>query len=229
MVKTKKLHIKLTTQETALGWLYLALELFVLPGLLTMGNAQLSRPLSEAALNFLFFFLNFAAVILIFHRFLYQSIVQAGKQFSKVLRAAVLGFLAYWFTSMVLSAIPVFRFSNVNDQAIAAMAKGNFPLVATGTVLLVPVTEETLYRGLLFQGLYNRNRAAAYIISTLVFAAIHVVGYIGAYSPEQLTLCFLHYIPAGLCLAWAYASADCIFAPILIHTVINAMGIYAVR
>lgn len=229
MKKNNKLHITMTTRETALGWLYLALELFILPRLLTLGNALLLSPLSGACLNFIFFSINFAAILLIFHGFLSRSLAQAGKRFVEVLQAAVLGFVAYWVLNRILGALPIFDFSNVNDQSIAAMASGNFPLVALGTVLLVPVVEETLYRGLLFQGLYNRNRIAAYVISTLVFCAIHVVGYIGAFEPGLLLLCFLEYIPAGLCLAWAYAKADCIFAPILIHTVVNAMGIYAVR
>lgn len=229
MRKNKKLRITMTAQETALGWLYLALELFILPALLSLGNARLPRPLSSAYLNFIFFSLNFLAVILIFHGFLRKSIVQAGKHFGELLQAAVLGFVAYWAVSLLIRMIPAFQFSNINDQSIAGMAAGNLPLIAIGTVLLVPVAEETLYRGLLFQGLYNRSRAAAYVLSTLAFCAIHVVGYIGSASPKLLILCFLEYIPAGLCLAWAYAKADCIFASILIHTVINAMGIYAMR
>lgn len=229
MKKSNKLHITMTTQETALGWLYLGLELFILPNLLRMGNRLLPSPLSDAALNFVFFALNFAAVMGIFHGFLGRSMVQAGKQFKRVLSSAVLGFLAYWLANLVMNCLPIFDFSNVNDQAIASMSAQNYTLVAFGTVLLVPLTEEVLYRGLLFQGLYNRNRTAAYLVSTLVFCAIHVVGYIGSYAPKLLALCFLQYIPAGLCLAWSYARADCIFAPILIHTVVNAMGIYTVR
>ena len=58
---------------------------------------------------------------------------------------------------------------------------------------------------------------------------IHVMGYIGQFDWLTLVLCFLQYIPAGLWLAWAYEKSDSIFAPMLIHTAINAIGIYAMR
>ena len=232
MAKMKKLSIFMTEREYAWGWLYLALELFILPGLISGGNAALPQPLPDAAVNFLFFCLNFLAVAMIFRAFLKRSIARAGRHFSQVLKAVILGFAAYWVGTLVYSTAVYFLFpwfSNVNDGSIAAMAQESFLLMAIGTVVLVPMVEEVLYRGLLFQGLYRFSRAGAYLTSTLVFAAIHVVGYVGVYDPMTLALCFLQYIPAGLSLAWAYAEADNIFAPILIHTVINAMGIYSVR
>jgi membrane protease YdiL (CAAX protease family) len=56
-----------------------------------------------------------------------------------------------------------------------------------------------------------------------------VLGYIGSADLLTLALCFLQYIPAGLCLAWAYDASGSIFAPVLIHTVINALGILSLR
>ena len=58
------------SQETVCGFCYLAFQLLLLPTLLTMLNAQLSAPLREAELNFVFYLINFIAVLLIFHDFL---------------------------------------------------------------------------------------------------------------------------------------------------------------
>ena len=44
-----------------------------------------------------------------------------------------------------------------------------------------------------------------------------------------LILCFIQYLPAGLCLAWTYSKADNIFAPILVHALNNAIAIGLVR
>ena len=44
-----------------------------------------------------------------------------------------------------------------------------------------------------------------------------------------LLLCFVQYLPAGLCLGWAYARADSIFAPTLMHMIINLIGMLAMR
>ena len=96
-----------------------------------------------------------------------------------------------------------------------------------GTMFLVPVAEEVLYRGLIFQSLYSNNHTLGYILSALIFCAIHVISYIGAADPLTLVLCFIQYLPASLCLAWAYTEADNIFAPILIHIAVNTMSILA--
>ena len=63
----------------------------------------------------------------------------------------------------------------------------------------------------------------------LVFAIIHILGYIGKYSPLELVMAVLQYLPAGLCLAWSYAKADTIFAPIFVHAAINYITIRTLR
>ena len=41
----------------------------------------------------------------------------------------------------------------------------------------------------------------------------------------SLAILALEYIPAGIALAWAYEKADTIFAPVLMHSLINALSI----
>ena len=60
-------------------------------------------------------------------------------------------------------------------------------------------------------------------------AAIHVLGYIGSYDIGRLVLCFIQYLPAGLCLAWTYTKADNIAAPMVVHAIVNAVAIGALR
>ena len=91
------------------------------------------------------------------------------------------------------------------------------------------IVEELLYRGIFFGGLYNRNRIVAFVVSTLIFAVIHVTSYVGYYPPVTLLLCFLQYIPAGIALAWAWMKSGSIITPIVMHMIINAIGITAMR
>lgn len=232
MKKPRKLYTALTREEMWLGLMYLALELFVLPSLLSLGNGMLPRPLSGAVLNFGFFAINFVSVVVIFRKFLLKSLSMAGKHVAAFLQTVVLGFVAYWVSNALLGfliglALP--GFSNPNDANIAQLGRSNFLLTAIGTVLLVPTAEECLYRGLVFRGLYGKSRVWAYCVSAALFSAIHVMGYLNAGQWLYCAAAFIQYIPAGLCLAWAYEKADSIFAPIVIHTAINAIGIYAVR
>ena len=228
----KKISVSMTRSETVLGWSYFVFQLLFLGVILVVINMLLSNPLTETQLNILLFFLNFFCIMLIFRKFLWKNLQNTFRAPFVTLKTAGLGFLLYYGSSILINIL-IFtldpEFANVNDSNIDQMLNENYTLMSICTVLLVPVAEETLYRGLLFRGLYNKNALLGYALSTVIFAAIHVVGYIGTYDPYTLLLCFLQYIPAGIFLGWAYAKADSIWACILIHIAVNQIGILAVR
>lgn len=230
MKPSKTLSLSMTRQERSGGLIYLALEMFLLPPVLAALNALLPRPLSPSGLNLLFFSLNFLSTALIFRGFLISSFAQAA--WGRILPVAAGALALYLACNFAIGALysrffP--EFSNVNDKSVALLLEGGFPLMAVGTVALAPPAEELLFRGLLFGGLHRRSPLFAYALSMALFASVHVMGYAGAVSPAILGLCFLQYLPAGLILAGAYREADSIFAPILIHMAVNALGILFVR
>lgn len=228
----RKLPVTLKPGEAWLGWIYWAVQLLVLPTVIDAVLPLLGLDLSVIQFNFLFFALNFLFLTVIFHRFLGEHTKLALKQPFRVLRYAFGGYVFFWISTTVIGIVTahfVPSFSNVNDAAIIQMAASDYTLTAIGTVLLAPVAEELMYRGLLFGSLHHRSPAGAFILSTIVFAAIHVVGYIGLYRPLILVLCFLQYIPAGLCLGWAYTRSGNIWAPILAHIAINQTSILTMR
>ena len=102
-------------------------------------------------------------------------------------------------------------------------------IMAVGAVLLVPMAEELIHRGLIFGTLARPNRFFGSAVSAVFFAAIHVIGYIGFCSNRDLLLALIQYLPAGIVLGWAYEKSGTIFTPIAIHMMVNAMGIYAMR
>lgn len=232
MKKRHSFSGNLTSQETIGGFTYLVFELIFLSGILSWVNGHLDHPLNAAELNFVYYLINFIAILLIFHDFLGRGLNQLTQHPAIFCQAVILGAVAYFAcshatTQVVRLLVP--GFSNYNDQAIAAMFGTNRFLMIVGVVILVPPAEECLFRGLIFRNLYGKSRLAAYIVSILAFAIIHIIGYIGTYSPLELLMAFLQYLPAGLCLAWAYTKADTIFAPIVIHAIINAVAIGLVR
>ena len=227
-----KLSVSLTKVESIFGWIYLPFQLILLPAILSVVNAALGYPLTSAGINLVFFCVNFIFVTAFFCRYLWKSAKIVFAKPLNFLFATLAGFAAYWIFSTVIGyLIEILQpsYLNYNDGAISNMAKSSFTLIAIGTVILAPVVEEILYRGLLFGTLYNYSRVAAYMISSFVFSAIHILGYIGYYDPFSLFLSFLQYLPAGLCLGWAYAKANSIWSPILIHIFINLIGIFALR
>lgn len=211
-------------EQLLTGIYFLFQQLLLTPILLS-----LPLPLTLAQLEFVYFVTNFLLTLLICRKFLWQNIRYFSKNFVPTVFA---GLVVYHLSSTAVGILIQWympEFFNVNDSSIGILAASDFWLTAVSVVLLVPITEEVMYRGLLFGCLYRRSKWAAYFVSALVFSAVHVVGYIGQYSPVQLLLCLLQYIPASLCLGWAYAHTGNLFAPVLIHTIINAIGNAAMR
>ena len=219
-------------QETAWGLCYLVFQMLFLPSVLFGINDQLPRALSDSELNFLFYLVNFIAILLIFHNFLERSLSQLFHHPIDALQAAILGFVAYYVCFHAMEwLIGLLRpgYTNYNDESIAALSRGNLFLMTIGTVVLVPITEECLYRGLIFRNLYSKSPWAGYGFSILAFSCLHILGYIGTYSAADLVIAFLQYVPAGLWLAWSYIKGDTIFVPILIHAAVNYITINGFR
>ena len=232
MRNSRSLSAKPNSQETMGGFAYLVFQYFFLPSVLAFINSHLADPLKEVELNFLFYLINFISILLIFHDYLGRGLNQVTQHPIIFLESVILGFVFYygcdWLTKKLVGLL-VPGFANYNDQAIVDLLHGNAFLMLIGTVILVPPAEECLFRGLIFRNLYGKSRWAAYIVSILAFAAIHIIGYIGRYSAVELLMAFLQYLPAGFCLAWAYTRSDTIFAPIVIHAAINFVSIHTLR
>lgn len=227
-----KLSLSFTPHEKLLGWIYLPLQLFVIPSVLVFLNTLTGSFLGEAQLNFVFFCLNFLLLTLIFHRFLLESAKITFANLWKTISSALLGYGIHMAGNYIISVGILMvepEFFNVNNSNIADIAGNSFFLIAFATIFLVPVSEELLFRGLLFAGIYNRNRLFAYLATTVCFSLLHIINYIGLYEPKMLILSLLQYIPASIALAWSYARADSIWAPILLHMLVNAVGMTAMR
>ena len=227
-----KLSIATTRQENILGYIYLAFSHLLLSLLIAVVAYLFGYPISITSLNITYFVVNFVCVAAIFHRFLGKSLQTAWKNIPKCLINVLVGFGIYYWGTMLLGFLIVWidpNFANVNDQAVTGMVQESPLIMGICTVILVPVVEETFYRGLIFQQLQRNHRALAYIVSVAVFSAIHVVGFIGSADWLPLLLCFVQYLPAGIALAWAYERADTIVAPILIHMIVNQIAMSAMR
>ena len=226
----KSVCVSPSRKESQWGLCYLVFQLLALPSILAFVNK--SAGLSDAELNFVFFLLNFLAILWIFHDYLGASALQMTRHPALFIQAVILGYVAFWACTRGVEWVIRFLapgYANANDASIAAMSRSGYFLMAVGTVILVPPVEECLYRGVIFRGLLKTNVWVAYGVSTLAFALIHVIGFVGVYSPLELCLAVLQYVPAGICLAWAYGKADTIFAPIVIHAIVNALGIANMR
>jgi len=100
---------------------------------------------------------------------------------------------------------------------------GRIALAVLAAVVLAPVVEEVLFRGLLHRSLRRRLPvASATVISSVLFAVVHVE--IAMSQPLALVGLAL----VGVVLALAYERTGSLVVPVVIHAVHNAITVVAV-
>ena len=213
-------HCPLSPAAVKAGWIWMAVQFTLLPQL--VGLLGLSSALS----NLLLHAVSALAAGVIFREALIDGLRLGIGHWKRFLGVCALALAGYYAAGGAVSWLiegldPTFL--NRNDQVFFDM-KEQWILLLLTTVVLAPVSEECLFRGLLFSRLAERNRVFAYLLSCLCFALIHVLGFLGKYTPLQFALAMLQYIPAGLMLAWAQERSGLI-APIFIHAAINAVSV----
>lgn len=222
----------LTVRERNMGFAYLAFEILLLPVLLQLLGSAFSFAISIAAVNIVYFSVNFLAVLVIFQKYWMRSVLHLRRHYRPMIHSAILGLLFYWFCNSLFSAAVQVLFPeyvNLNDSSIVDIFADYPVLMFLGTVILAPVAEEMLHRGLIFGTLWKKSAPLAYLLSAIFFASIHVAQYVGLYSPVYMLVALVQYLPAGLIFAWAYQNSGSIFAPILIHIINNTIAFFLTR
>ena len=221
--------LTLTNQEKRWGTLYLFLQMLLVPYAAALVCAVLSVD-SVAAVNLLGFFVNAILAVIFFRRLLRSSL--KNFRWGRTLRVAATGFGLYWvLNTLVAMAILTLKpdFANINDSGIHAMID-EFPvLMPLAVIFAVPLAEECLFRGWLFTGLAQRSLPLAYGITTLCFASVHMLGYIGTCDALTLLLCTAQYVVPSALLCWVCHRADSLLAPMLLHMTINTIALFTTR
>lgn len=215
----------LSTAEKVAGFCYLPFYVFLLSLILQYLSGLLGLGLTGLQINVCFFIINCVVIWIIFHNFLLRSL--RAIRFWELVQALILGFVLYYagnfLYSFILNRLNLSVVS-YNDEAVLALANQNWWVMVVCCVVLAPLVEETLMRGLLFGVIRRKSRIAAYAASILLFAAIHVWQYALLYDWTAILLAALQYVPAGIALGWTYEKSDTIWAPILLHMAINAIS-----
>jgi len=116
--------------------------------------------------------------------------------------------------SLALLPIPESIIEQYNELVGKAIISDDFWLTLFTTSLLVPVTEELVFRGMSFNVLRRgMTLAMAVIFQTLIFAAAHML-------PFQIAYVF----PTSLVLGLVYVWCDSILAPIILHIAYNGLS-----
>lgn len=213
------------------GWIYLPFYIFLLPVILTaiyimMGHTGLSAE-DQIQMNLIYGILNFLILGFIFRKYLNESARQAFSRPGRFLIAILGGLAIYFFGSSAMASLSDYLIpgmENVNDAEIAELMNNGRLEMLIFTVALAPITEELIFRGLIFSSIYPRSRFWAYAVSICLFSLVHVLGYVGSYPLAMLGVCFLEYLPASFGLAWAMEFSGTIWANIGVHMLANTLA-----
>ncbi len=223
----KKLPVTLSETEFKQGLGFLGFQQLILPILLGFFCGLLALTPTDAELNFVYFLINYILALVLFRNFLWAELELAVDRPGKVFASIAMAYGIYYLLSTGLAYITDLidpSFHNLNDANIGQMSREQFALMTVGTVLLVPMSEELLFRGVLFNRLYQSKPIAACILSVVLFSLVHLIGFITEYSPLHFFLAFLQYLPAGIALCFAYIRSGTIFSSVLFHTFVNALA-----
>lgn len=124
--------------------------------------------------------------------------------------ATIAGLVAY---GLAVDALGL-EFFETGDPAPATVLRDNLALAlfAVVTLVLAPVAEEVLFRGLVFGGLLQFGLLPAMAGSSLLFAAWH------------LSLALLPLLGVGAVLSWLYHRSASLWQPITFHAIFNTVA-----
>ena len=215
---------QLTRAEMGRGWVFFALYLTVFP--LSMGWVQRAfhgeLPVAEA--NVVYYLLAATLVFLVFWTFLRHGFDLLLDWLPENLFAFGTGLVGAGVLHLLVMLIPL-PVQNPNPESYAQQFALSPAATVVILVVLMPLVEEPLFRGLLFGATRRYSRVLGYVLSTLVFALYCVWQFVYSYGTVDFRylLLFLQYVPMSLALTWCYDNGGSIWSPIALHMVLNAL------
>lgn len=220
---------RMTQTQAVLGWFYLPLHFALLPMFIGMFVYFARVSLSGVAVNKIYFGFGIVFVLAVMGSWLrrnFDILLDAPGRFALCL---AIGFAADYALSIAVQLVLMLALGaaeNPNNAELAELAGADFSAMMGISIFLAPLVEETLFRGVVFGTIRRKSRVAAYAVSALLFALLHVWQYVLIEGDARLFIYMLQYLPVSLVLAWQYERSGSIWTPIAFHTLFNALSFY---
>lgn len=224
-----KCDSRMTYTQSVLGCICLPVYVLLIPLLAAVYMAFVPNGLSVTELNGLMLGAGIAFVLIAEGEWLRRNfyvLLDAPGRCALCLATGTAANYALSFIVNMALLLLLGGLSNPNNISITELADGEFGTQLAYVVFLAPLVEETLFRGALFGTIRAKNRAAAYIVSALLFSAAHVWQYALIYLDPRLFVYMLQYLPFSLVLAWQYERSGSIWTPIVFHMLHNTLALF---
>ena len=212
--------------EQIAGTVFFAVYLLVLPfaakPLFGLAELLLGITLSGDMETLIYYYILLAVTVIIFHGFLARTSRRLLDNLDGTVKTVLAGLVALYGLNELayrLVRMAVGTRTNLNDITISARAGGAPHMMLVIVVFLAPFVE-------VFGNLKDRSRAAAYLVSCLLFALLHVWQFAVVNRDITYFLLMVQYLVPGLVLAWAYEHSGTLWASAALHAAANALSIW---
>lgn len=226
MNRGRNIGLKMTKNQYVLGWLYLPFYLVLLGLGLRLLAGVLGLEVTNFQLNLTYFAINFVVILSIYHSFLRKSLRGFTEHFWQFVQVVILGFALYYFVSFALTMLVDLldgTLPQFNDEVVGSYVAENPKVMMICTIVVAPIVEEVLIRGVIFGSVHGKSRILAFVLSGWVFCAMHVWRFADA-GLWAMFRSALQYIPASVALGWTYEKSGTIWGSIVLHAIINAIA-----
>ena len=220
---------QLTREEQTRGYVFFALFFLVFP-VLKMGvewffDHFFGLYLSEAVSAAVYYYIMAVLTMVVFWSFLRNAGNILMRFLPENLLALITGFAGGVILKFLFGLLP-WPLEDPNPVSWAEQYAYSPAATVLIVVILVPIVEEVLFRGLLFGSLRKRNRTTAWIASVVLFAVYSVWTFAVACGDARYLILTLQYLPMSLALTWCYDRGGSIWSPILLHAIFHAIVLF---
>lgn len=217
----------MTDTERRRGLAFLLLYLFVFPYFngwaqrLLFSDAE-SMP---AEANVVYYGFLFVLVLLVFWGFLKEDFLGLLDWLPENLFSLAAGLLLAGGFRVALHLLPLHIFDPMAGQYAAEFAAAPGPTLVL-LLVLIPVVEELVYRGIVYGTLRSYSPALAGVAATILYALANVWRYALELGDVRVLLLAFLYLPKGAALTWCYDNGGSIWACALCHAAINGVTLF---
>lgn len=232
----KYFNRSLSGTETAMGYLialpaFLFCSVYISSAIVKFIFLSMGRTVDYYLVSTLINVLDDALVLVlclyIFKDFMKRQLKDLKKNFFKILfSGAIIGYIFCIVGNVVGNIILRFFTStttSVNQSAVTTLTNQYPAIMIVMTVLVGPLTEELLFRGLVFTSIRKHSRLLAYLVSAFLFGFIHVMdSVLGGNFSEMIQM--IPYAVMGLVFCYMYESTNNIFGSVFAHMAQNSVA-----
>ena len=226
------LSVIMSKREKILGLIYLPCYLFLFSWLLQYIAGVYYPTLGNRELNLIYYLLCGSCTVLAFRDFLLDNFRALRGKAKQLLKELLGGMVRYYIVTIalgigvtILEHLTGESFANRNDMSILNLFGDSLWLLAPIALVLAPLVEESLFRGLIFGNLRRRSRLLAYGVTVICFSGIHAIGYLSTMSPLGIVVSLLQYVPATIFLCRIYERTDSLFGAMALHSLLNLISL----